>query len=242
MNRTVCIRCLSMLMKENSGFPLTKLILPINSSKENVGLNFLLTNRPFRSLCGSGHFRSLHNLNLYDKMSAREFICRLPPHERKLLIKEVLVLEEERVLIEGPDPPVSPTSAQLKMVAIHSAIPFIGFGFLDNLLMIVAGEYIDAYLGVALGITTMAAAGLGNLISDVAGIGSASYVENIAARAGVRAPPLTPQQFTMKKTQRYSTLGKAVGVALGCFLGMFPLLFFHSKEEDETEKKGMKKK
>ncbi|XP_017488877.1 PREDICTED: G2/mitotic-specific cyclin-B2-like, partial [Rhagoletis zephyria] len=46
--------------------------------------------------------------------------------------------------------------------------------------MIIAGDYIDLTLGVTLGISTMAAAGLGNALSDVAGVGSAYYVERIA--------------------------------------------------------------
>jgi hypothetical protein len=41
-----------------------------------------------------------------------------------------------------------------------SAIPFVGFGFLDNLIMIVAGDYIDAKLGAAFAISTMASAGV----------------------------------------------------------------------------------
>ena len=38
---------------------------------------------------------------------------------------------------------------------------YSGFGFLDNLIMIMAGEYIDLTLGATLGISTMAAAALG---------------------------------------------------------------------------------
>jgi Transmembrane protein 65 len=37
------------------------------------------------------------------------------------------------------------------------------------------GDYIDLTIGMTLGISTMAAAALGNTISDVAGIGSAWY-------------------------------------------------------------------
>lgn len=46
----------------------------------------------------------------------------------------------------------------------------IGFGFADNFIMILAGDVIDNKLGVLFGFSTLAAAGLGNLISDVAGI------------------------------------------------------------------------
>ena len=98
MNPNVCTRCWSLLMKQNRAFPLPNLMLPIDTSKQNVGLNIILTKRAFR--CGSANFRKVRNL-IYDKMSAREFICTLPDNERKLLIGEVLALEEERVLLEG---------------------------------------------------------------------------------------------------------------------------------------------
>ena len=38
------------------------------------------------------------------------------------------------------------------------------------------GEYIDSTLGIVLGISTMAAAGIGNMISDLAGLGLADRV------------------------------------------------------------------
>ena len=38
------------------------------------------------------------------------------------------------------------------------------------------GEYIDTTIGVTLGISTMAAAGIGNMISDLAGLGLADQV------------------------------------------------------------------
>lgn len=44
-----------------------------------------------------------------------------------------------------------------------------------------AGEEIDATLGVKLGFSTLASAGLGNLVSDVAGIGFADQLEVAAA-------------------------------------------------------------
>ena len=38
---------------------------------------------------------------------------------------------------------------QCRICFIHNAVPFIGFGFLDNAVMIIAGDYIDSTLGVA---------------------------------------------------------------------------------------------
>ena len=37
---------------------------------------------------------------------------------------------------------------QLINLGLHQSLPFVGFGFLDNLIMIVAGEYIDASIGL----------------------------------------------------------------------------------------------
>jgi len=64
-----------------------------------------------------------------------------------------------------------PTRRQLWQLFLLSAVPFVGFGFADNFIMIVAGDAIDNSIGLRLGLSTLAAAGLGNLISDVCGIG-----------------------------------------------------------------------
>lgn len=50
-----------------------------------------------------------------------------------------------------------------------------------------AGEYIDMTMGIAMGISTMAAAALGNTISDVAGVGLGGFIESMAQRLGL--PP-----------------------------------------------------
>lgn len=47
----------------------------------------------------------------------------------------------------------TPTISQLKLVFVHQMLPFVGFGFLDNLIMILAGEYLDVTIGVTLGIS-----------------------------------------------------------------------------------------
>lgn len=55
-------------------------------------------------------------------------------------------------------------------------------------------------------ISTMAAAALGNTISDVMGIGSAWYVELAATKVGLRAPNLSPIQLDMKSARRAANL------------------------------------
>ncbi|XP_036597587.1 transmembrane protein 65 isoform X1 [Trichosurus vulpecula] len=126
-----------------------------------------------------------------------------------------------------------PSQAQLRYVFIHNALPFVGFGFLDNAIMIVAGTQIEMSIGIIFGISTMAAAALGNLVSDLAGLGLAGYVEALASRLGLSIPDLTPKQVDMWQTRVSAHLGKGVGVAIGCILGMLPLLFFRGEEEEK---------
>jgi hypothetical protein len=49
-------------------------------------------------------------------------------------------------------------------------LPFIGFGFLDNFIMITVADRIEESIGVVLCLSTMAAAGMGNMVSDLAGM------------------------------------------------------------------------
>lgn len=52
----------------------------------------------------------------------------------------------------------------------------------------------------------MAAAALGNTISDVCGIGSAIYVEKAVYKIGMKPAPLTPVQLDMPVTRRSANL------------------------------------
>ena len=130
---------------------------------------------------------------------------------------------------------VKPTSAQLRQLAIFQAMPFVGFGFLDNFIMIVAGEYIDMHIGATLSISTMAAAALGNTVSDVFGIGSAWYVEHWSAKLGIHAPPLSLEQMQLTSCRITANAGRALGVMFGCIIGMVPLLFIENNKEEEDD-------
>ncbi|KAM9310814.1 transmembrane protein 65-like [Pholidichthys leucotaenia] len=170
---------------------------------------------------------------------AKEFIYSLHPSERTCLLRE-LHRFESIAIAQGQLEVAPPTAAQLRYVLLHNAIPFVGFGFLDNCIMIVAGTQIELSIGVVLGISTMAAAALGNLVSDLAGLGLAGYVEALASRLGMQIPDLSPKQADMWQTRVSSHTGKAIGVGIGCILGMFPLLFF--KDEDEKKEGQMEAK
>ncbi|KAE8599612.1 hypothetical protein XENTR_v10017257 [Xenopus tropicalis] len=174
--------------------------------------------------------------SLNTAQGAKDFIYSLHATERSCLLRELHKFESIAIAQEKleVDPP---SSGQLKHVFFHNALPFIGFGFLDNAIMIAAGTQIELSIGVILGISTMAAAALGNLVSDLAGLGLAGYVEALSSRLGLAIPDLTPKQADMWQTRLSAHLGKAIGVSIGCILGMFPLLFFSWDEEENAEKK-----
>ena len=97
--------------------------------------------------------------------------------------------------------------------------------------MILAGDAIDASLGVSLGISTLAAAGLGNMISDVAGVGLGDTIEGACIRLGMAAPALTAAQAGASSTRWVKTGSSVVGIAVGCLLGMCPLLFLDNRKD-----------
>ncbi|NXR21979.1 TMM65 protein, partial [Cinclus mexicanus] len=162
--------------------------------------------------------------------------------ERSCLLRELhrfesIAIAQEKLEVAPPSP------GQLRHVFFHNALPFVGFGFLDNAIMIAAGTQIELSIGVVLGISTMA----GKFkfffsfffsffffllcCSSLAG-----YVEALASRLGLSIPDLTPKQADMWQTRLSAHLGKAIGVTIGCILGMFPLLFFGEEEEKLEEK------
>jgi len=138
----------------------------------------------------------------------------------------------------------SVTRDQLTRTFASHAIPFVGFGFMDNAIMIIAGEYIEMSIGATFALSTMAAAGLGNLLSDIAGVVSSSKIELVVERwLGIKAPDLTKAQLATRAARLAKTLGAIVGISVGCLLGMFPLLFFDADhdhnlrpDEDDREK------
>ncbi|CAM9499185.1 unnamed protein product [Discosporangium mesarthrocarpum] len=132
---------------------------------------------------------------------------------------------------------LEPSARDLRRVALISAIPFVGFGIMDNAIMIVAGEYIDFTLGVAMGISTMAAAALGNTISDVAGVGLGGFIQDLASKLGLPDPNLSRAQMQLRKTRLAGHVGCALGVTVGCLIGMFPLLFMPSSDSLDTIKR-----
>jgi hypothetical protein len=133
------------------------------------------------------------------------------------------------------------TARQLFYHFLRSGMPFLGFGFVDNGLMVITGEAIDSTLGMMLGLSTLAAAALGNATSNVIGIGAHSSIERFASSMGIPDPNLSAQQLRTPRVHFAKVLGGIIGVFSGCILGMVPLLFMNkppseaAKRADETK-------
>lgn len=138
-------------------------------------------------------------------------------------------LEKQGATINSSEPATPPDAKNLILWALLHGTPFIAFGFMDNALMLLAGDYIDSAWGASLGVSTMVACGVGNIIGDVCGIFAASPVEaGIAAGAAalrLPMPNLSAGQKCLPIARKWKTMGCVVGVVSGCLLGMFPLLW-----------------
>lgn len=92
--------------------------------------------------------------------------------------------------------------------------------------MLLAGEAIDNMLGVHLGITTLASAGLGNIAADVIGVSVTQQIKETSRNIAWAQPPrLSTIQQGMRSVRTAKLTGAVLGVSVGCLLGMFPLVF-----------------
>ncbi|KAK9843541.1 hypothetical protein WJX81_008071 [Elliptochloris bilobata] len=149
------------------------------------------------------------------------------PHGSLARAELKAALELDRVMSSaagGPEQAGKPSLRVLASLALAVGLPFIGFGFFDNFIMILAGEEIENQFGAKLGLSTLAAAGLGNLLSDICGLGLADQIEAQASRV-VPATPLSALQQRMVRTRVAKVGGMTLGVSVGCLLGMVPCLW-----------------
>eukprot|EP01066_Platyproteum_vivax_P008956 Platyproteum_vivax@DN3890_c0_g1_i1.p1 len=117
-----------------------------------------------------------------------------------------------------------PSNRQLRAHFFNAAIPMLGFGFMDNLVMIQAGEYIDTTLGVAFGLSTITAAAFGQVFSDVSGVCFGSTIEACAIKLGIPYASFSSIQRNLGIVKVVGTAGRVFGVITGCLLGMTCLL------------------
>eukprot|EP00811_Abedinium_folium_P036476 NODE_9181_length_1441_cov_8.144597.p1 GENE.NODE_9181_length_1441_cov_8.144597~~NODE_9181_length_1441_cov_8.144597.p1 ORF type:complete len:380 (+),score=116.12 NODE_9181_length_1441_cov_8.144597:87-1142(+) len=145
--------------------------------------------------------------------------------------------EEDRKRAEEGEAVPQPGKAAMRLYMLNNAVPFVGFGFLDNALMIIFGEMIDQTLSVTLGFSTMTAAALGNMLADVCGCASGGAVERFADKMGMPHARLTVEQEALPNVARAGVYGQMVGVWVGCVLGCFPLFLIDSEGEKAKKRK-----
>lgn len=95
---------------------------------------------------------------------------------------------------------------------------------MDNTIMIHAGHYVDCTLGVTFGLSTLAAAGIGQIFSGIGGVIFGDALENIFHRI-IPITKLSKAQRNLPRTRTFGLLGGVLGMTLGCTLGLVNLFF-----------------
>uniref|UniRef100_A0A7S0JGN2 EF-hand domain-containing protein n=1 Tax=Calcidiscus leptoporus TaxID=127549 RepID=A0A7S0JGN2_9EUKA len=143
----------------------------------------------------------------------------------------VLSASAERETVAAPATP-----DQLRILFRTTMLPYIGFGCTDNALMVIMGDAIDGSIGVMLGLSTLAAAALGNAFSNGTGMLLHGFIERFATSLGLADPRLTLQQRMSKDVKNVKAAAGFCGVVTGCIIGMAPLLFLkRGQRPDEAE-------
>lgn len=91
--------------------------------------------------------------------------------------------------------------------------------------MLLAGDFIDAKFGLYFGISTMCAAAVGNLVSDIVGMYASGIIETMNAAMGVPVSGLTAEQRADIRMRIWKNTACCTGITVGCIIGMFPLAF-----------------
>jgi len=135
---------------------------------------------------------------------------------------EAMIDTAEKVTGETAPPA---TKEFLKYILKASAGKFI-FGFIDNFIMVCVGGLIDTYLAKSLGISALAAAGIGNGISDAVADKGESTMLKMLGTVGLDPEEIAPEKLKNAPgwmrflNNNYSW----IAIFIGCMVGMFPLL------------------
>jgi hypothetical protein len=121
--------------------------------------------------------------------------------------------------------------AALVFIGLEAGLPFVGFGFLDNAAMILAGDVIDRTVGMWLGLSVLASAAMGNVVSGMIGMQVHGSIERLVHFFKLPVPHLDDQQRKSRRVFFAGHIGGTIGIATGLTLGMMPLLFLNDKEQ-----------
>jgi len=101
--------------------------------------------------------------------------------------------------------------------------------------MLQAGNAIDCTLGVTLGISTLTAAALGQIVSNMGSIIFGDGVERAASAMGLPSPYFTLEQSKLPIVRKTQMSGSLVGVLVGCTLGLVNLFFIDPNRSGELK-------
>ena len=92
------------------------------------------------------------------------------------------------------------------------------FGFIDNFILVIAGEAIDQTIAQTWGFSSMMSAGIGNTISDFVGVISGSFMAALIYK-------LFGKVEESEHSQAMILTSQSIGIVLGCLAGLIPLAF-----------------
>jgi hypothetical protein len=113
----------------------------------------------------------------------------------------------------------------MRLIFLNTAIPMVGFGFVDQTVMLQAGNAIDCTLGVTFGLSTLTAAAFGQICSDASGVLFGGTLEQLAVYIGIPKSGISAAQRALPVVTRTKLAANFLGVVLGCILGLGNLLF-----------------
>ncbi|EPY41646.1 hypothetical protein AGDE_02278 [Angomonas deanei] len=125
--------------------------------------------------------------------------------------------------------------AALCLIGLEAGLPFVGFGFLDNATMILAGDFIDGTLGFYLNCSVLASAAMGNVCSGMLGMQVHGLIDKAVQKLNFNTPVLTDEQMKDRRVFFAGHLGGTIGIMIGLTLGMLPLLFMDNDTNEKTD-------
>lgn len=109
------------------------------------------------------------------------------------------------------------------------------FSCSDQTVMLQAGNAVDCTLGVTFGLSTLAAAAIGQVVSDASGVVLGNSLERIAIKAGLPPTNLTGAQRALPMVARTYFAGSLLGIIAGCMLGLVNLLFIDTSRSSSLK-------
>ena len=129
--------------------------------------------------------------------------------------------------------PIPPNLSEFLKRFFKRSSKMMMFGFIDNFIMIIAGDAIDANIAATFGLATMTSAAFGNMISDMGGEEAGEALDSAIEKLGLDAEDVSDEQMEAAPSWMRFLDRRAgtIGVAIGCLIGMFPLAFMEEKGE-----------